>query len=123
MQEADAVISLHEDRFDRLRRIEWWDQARLDRAKVLLLGVGALGNEILKHLALLGVGSVFIADLDLVESSNLSRSVLFRDADVTRRKVDAAADAARQLYPGLRVGTYHGDVVFGLGLGVYRWAD
>jgi molybdopterin/thiamine biosynthesis adenylyltransferase len=118
-----SPVSVAEDRFDRLRRIEWWDAARLARSKVLVIGMGALGNEILKHLALMGVAHVFIVDLDTVEPSNLSRSVLFRDTDVGRSKVEAAAEVARELYPDMNVGWYHGDAVYGLGLGVYRWAD
>ena len=63
MAEA-AVLSMEDDRFDRLRRISWWNQDRLHGAKVLVIGAGALGNEILKNLALMGVGSVFIADCE-----------------------------------------------------------
>src|SRR5262249_39451081 len=79
------------DRFARFRLISWWEQERLTRARVLVLGVGALGNEILKNLALLGIGRVFLADLDRVEDANLSRSVLFREEDRGRPKVEAAA--------------------------------
>src|SRR5436853_126669 len=70
-----------EDRFHRFRLISWWDQAKLANAKVLVVGAGALGNEIVKNLALLGVGNLLIADLDKIENSNLSRSVLYRASD------------------------------------------
>jgi molybdopterin/thiamine biosynthesis adenylyltransferase len=43
------------DRYDRQRRIEGWDQAALLQARVLVAGAGALGNELIKNLALLGV--------------------------------------------------------------------
>src|SRR4051794_40919290 len=117
------TISLIEDRFDRLRRIDWWDQEKLVSARILVIGAGALGNEILKNLALLGIGNVFIADLDRIEASNLSRSVLFRDEDVGRTKASVAADAVRGIYPEIRVSHFTGDAIFDLGLGVFRWAD
>lgn len=112
-----------EDRFARFRLISWWDQDRLARARVLVIGAGALGNEILKNLALLGVGNVFVADLDRVANSNLSRSVLFRGDDRGRPKVEAAAQRARDLYPGQHIRPFFGNVVYDLGLGVFRWAD
>ena len=101
----------------------WWDQERLARAKVLLIGAGALGNEILKNLALLGAGNVFVADLDVVETSNLSRSVLFRPEDCGQPKANVIARRVAEIYPGIRVRPFFGNIVHDLGLGVYRWAD
>lgn len=112
-----------EDRFARFRLISWWDQERLARARVVLIGVGAIGNEVLKNLALLGVGQVFLADLDRVANSNLSRSILFRGSDCGRPKVEAAAERAREIYPEMRLRPFHGNIVYDLGLGVFRWAD
>jgi adenylyltransferase/sulfurtransferase len=112
-----------EDRFDRLRRIEWWNQDCVARSRVLVVGAGALGNEILKNLALIGVGHIFVADLDTVEESNLSRSVLFRQPDAGRPKAEVAARGVHDIYPGARVGWCQSDVIYELGLGVYRWAD
>ncbi len=111
------------ERFARLELISWWDQQRLAAAKVVVVGAGALGNEILKNLALLGVGRVFLIDFDQVESSNLSRSVLFRPEDCGKRKVDVAARRAVEIYPDLRVRPFHGNVVYDVGLGLFRWAD
>jgi adenylyltransferase/sulfurtransferase len=112
-----------EGRFARFELIGWWDQSRLSRARVLVIGAGALGNEIVKNLALLGIGNVFVADRDLVENSNLSRSILFRQADCGRPKAEVAAARAREIYPEIRIQPFHGNVVYDLGLGVYRWAD
>lgn len=112
-----------DDRFARFRLIGWWDQERLAAAKVLVIGAGALGNEILKDLALLGVGRVFVADRDRVENSNLSRSILFRERDCGRPKAEVAAERAVEVYPGMRVRPFTGNVVYDLGQGVYRWAD
>lgn len=112
-----------EDRFSRFALISWWSQERLAKAKVLLIGVGALGNEILKNLALLGVGKVFVADLDTVAHSNLSRSILFRGEDCGLPKVQVARQRALDIYPEMRAQTFHGNIVYDLGLGIYRWAD
>ncbi len=118
-----AVAGSCADRFDRFRRIAWWNQARLHDARVLVIGAGALGNENLKNLALLGVGNIFVADLDLVEESNLSRSVLFRSGDVHQPKARVAAERVGAIYPDAHVQWFHGNVIYDLGLGVFAWAD
>ncbi|MFN8857498.1 MAG: HesA/MoeB/ThiF family protein, partial [Planctomycetaceae bacterium] len=79
-------IEAEDDRFARFRLMSWWDQPRLAAARVLVIGAGALGNEILKNLALLGIGQAVVCDLDQIEQSNLSRSVLFREGDRGRAK-------------------------------------
>lgn len=122
MSEPAAALAGSE-RFDRFRRIAWWNQTRISLAKILVIGAGALGNEILKNLALLGIGNIFVADLDNIEESNLSRSVLFRPGDKGKSKAQVAAESVSAIYPGARVQWFHGDVIFGLGLGVFRWAD
>src|SRR5262249_12104288 len=71
------ILELSEGRYHRQTLIEWWDQARVAAAKVLVVGAGALGGEILKLLALVGVGRTLLWDFDRVETSNLSRGVLF----------------------------------------------
>lgn len=111
------------DRFDRFKLIGWWDQNKLRAAKVLVIGAGALGNEILKNLALLGIGNVLVVDLDKVENSNLSRSVLYRASDNGSPKSVAAARAARDIYPDQKTHALVANAVYDLGLGVYRWAD
>ena len=120
---ASPLIQAREGRFARLEAIQWWDQPRLHRAKVLVVGAGALGNEIVKNLALLGTGYVAIADMDRVELSNLSRSVLFRERDEGLSKAECAARAARDIYPGMRVKAIDGNVLADIGLGWFRWAD
>jgi len=120
---AGAPELLHEDRFQRFRLIEWWDQEKLAAAKFLVAGAGALGNEVLKNLALLGVGRVFVADMDAIETSNLSRAVLFREGDEGRPKAETAARRARELFPPLRIKAARANVVHDLGLGLFRWAD
>ena len=125
---TDDIIRLsdaeeEDGRFSRFELIGWWDQDRLKNARVVVIGAGALGNELLKNLALLGVGHVFIADLDTIENSNLSRSVLYREADCGRMKAEVAAERARDIYPEMKTQAFCGNIVYDLGLGIYRWAD
>jgi adenylyltransferase/sulfurtransferase len=129
MADAPLHISIEEtsadkdDRFHRFKLISWWDQDRLRNAKVLVIGAGALGNELLKNLALLGIGHVIVADMDQIENSNLSRSVLYRAKDNGQLKATAAARAAKEIYPDQKIHAFNGNVVYDLGLGVFRWAD
>jgi len=111
------------DRFDRQRRVAGWDQARLERAHVLVAGAGAIGNEAAKLLALLGIGRITIVDMDRIEHSNLARTVLFREDDVGRPKAEVAAERVRELAPGARVEAIAGDVERDIGLGRVREAD
>ncbi len=112
-----------EDRFQRFSLIGWWDQKRIHDAKVLVIGAGALGNEIIKNLALLGFGHLFIADLDNIENSNLSRSVLYRAKDNGTSKAMVAARGAKDIFPDMKVNYFHGNIIYDLGTGIYNWAD
>lgn len=119
-----TVMTLARDeRFARFERVEWWQQDRLRDARVLVAGAGALGNEVIKNLALLGAGNVVIADMDTIEVSNLTRSPLFRESDAGAFKADCAARAARELYPSINVRAMTVDITADLGLGWIRWAD
>ena len=123
--EADdgPMIIDETDRYGRLRLIPWWRQDRLSRARVLVVGAGALGNEVLKNLALIGVGTVIVIDLDEVEPSNLSRSVLFRLADGGQSKAKVAAARAAEINPEVTFHPIHGDVITDLGLGLFADVD
>lgn len=121
--DLDAADNQSTDRFDRFRLIGWWDQKKLANAKILVVGAGALGNEIVKNLALLGVGHILIADLDRIENSNLSRSILYRAADNGAFKAEVAARSAKEIYPDIKAHAFVGNAVYDLGVGVFRWAD
>src|SRR5438552_9654982 len=71
-------------------------QARLARARVLLIGCGALGSHIADQLVRAGVGFLRIADRDMVELTNLQRQVLFDEEDVANELPKAIA-ATRKL--------------------------
>lgn len=112
-----------EDRYSRLRLITWWEQEKIAAARVLVVGAGALGNEILKNLALLGFRNVVIVDLDAVDVTNLSRSVLFTEADIGVPKATAAASAMRRISPGISVLPLTANILSQVGLGLFDWAD
>lgn len=110
-------------RYHRQELISWWDQNRLAQARVLVVGAGALGNELIKNLALLGVGTILVIDIDQIENSNLSRCVMFRDTDEGEPKAEVVARAAAELNPQVRVIPFVGDVRARLGLGVFAEVD
>jgi molybdopterin/thiamine biosynthesis adenylyltransferase len=111
------------DRFHRQRLIGGWDQDRLDRATVVVMGVGALGNEVAKNLALAGVGRLILCDPDTVSVSNLSRTVLLGADDLGRPKAEAAAHALHRLNPGTLTDPRTADLSTGVGLGELADAD
>jgi molybdopterin/thiamine biosynthesis adenylyltransferase len=112
-----------QDRFSRLRLISWWDQDKIARCRLLVIGAGALGNEILKNAALLGFTQVIVVDMDRIEESNLSRAVMFRAEDVGQFKSEAAARAYRSLAPDARIHPLSANVMHGCGLGLFEWSD
>lgn len=105
------------DRFARARLIPDWDPDQLATSTAVIAGVGALGNEVAKNLALAGVGRLILSDPDTVSGSNLSRTVLFRVSDVGRAKPIAAATALGALAPDTEVVTRVAGLVSGVGLG------
>lgn len=112
-----------EDRYSRLRLIPWWDQEKIQNAKIMVVGAGALGNELVKNLTLLGIGNILILDMDSIENSNLTRSVLFRRNDVGRYKAEIAAERAREINPDVNAVGIVANIIDDVGLGVFRRMD
>ena len=83
-----------ESPYHRQELITWWDQKALLSSKVLVVGAGALGNEIVKNLALVGVGNITIVDMDIIEHTNLARCVFFRRDDELKLKAEVLAREA-----------------------------
>jgi molybdopterin/thiamine biosynthesis adenylyltransferase len=111
------------DRYHRQSLITWWDQDHLARASILVVGAGALGNELVKNLALMGVGRIIVVDMDRVENSNLARCVFFRSEDEGRPKAAALAQRAAELNPEIEIIAVSGDVRLSIGLGVFAEVD
>jgi molybdopterin/thiamine biosynthesis adenylyltransferase len=120
---ADEGESSRSDRFARQRIIPGWDQGRLAAATIVVVGVGALGNEVAKNLALAGVGRLVLCDPDVVSVSNLSRTVLFSETDVGKPKATVAAAALLRFTPSIRTEPRVADLVGGVGLGELADAD
>jgi molybdopterin/thiamine biosynthesis adenylyltransferase len=93
-----------DDRQDRTRRFFGGrGLARIQRSRVLVIGVGAVGNEVAKNLALVGVRRLTLVDADTVELSNLNRCIFFRESDVGRKKVHVARRALRAAAPAIEI--------------------
>jgi molybdopterin/thiamine biosynthesis adenylyltransferase len=92
--------------FARQQLIEGWDQNTLNTACIMIVGVGALGCEIAKDFALMGIGKLILVDLDTIETSNLSRQMLFRSGDEGRPKAEVAAERIKEMNPYLKVDYY-----------------
>ena len=96
-----AIKKVDEDRFDRQKRVDGWNQEAVSASKVLVVGAGALGNEVVKLLVQLGVGEIAAVDYDKIVKANLNRCVFFDDgsAEKGELKVEALAREAAKLGP------------------------
>lgn len=105
--------------------LSWFRQERLKQANVMVVGCGALGNEVLKNLALFGVEHLVVVDFDTIEPSNLTRSILFSraDAETRRHKATVAAERLRDINPAIHVLPLVGDICHDVGLGLLRRMD
>jgi len=89
-----------------LREVGGPGQNKLKQAKVLVAGAGGLGAPVLLYLAAAGVGTIGIVDDDTVSLANLQRQVIFKTADIGKRKVGVAAQALSALNPNIAVSAH-----------------
>ena len=99
------IDSIDSDIFDRQKRIAGWDQKKISDATVMVIGVGATGNEVVKNLILTGVGKLILIDYDFINISNLNRCVLFNSQSAQNKdyKVDVVKNACEELNPNTEV--------------------
>ena len=82
-------------------------QSKINNANVLLAGAGALGNEVAKNLAMLGVRNLTIVDYDKVELSNISRMIFFESKDLGKFKAESLAKNLSNKYPYIRANFFN----------------
>ena len=87
-----SVAGLGEANFEKLRT-----------CKVLVVGAGGIGCELLKNLVLVGCEKLTVVDLDTIDVSNLNRQFLFRPWHIKKHKAETAAEAAREMNPKMVV--------------------
>ena len=85
-------------------------QKRIRSATVLLAGAGAIGNEVAKNLAMLGIGRLFMVDRDIVELSNISRMIFFDRPSLGKNKAEVLARNVHRRYPIVETAAYRGNL-------------
>ncbi|XP_043936660.1 ubiquitin-like modifier-activating enzyme 1 [Protopterus annectens] len=116
LPEGDAVLDLTETKCSpttcrykgRVTVLASTFQQKLAFKKLFLVGAGAIGCELLKNFAMMGLacgegGDITVTDMDTIEKSNLNRQFLFRPWDVTKMKSETAAAAVKQMNPSIHI--------------------
>ena len=105
--------------------LSWFKKEKVKNARVLVAGAGALGNEVVKNLALFGIGHIYVVDFDRIEISNLTRSVLFREEDAYNHsyKSEIVAKRAMEINPQIKVVPIVGNLYSEVGFGLYKSVD
>ncbi|RDW75092.1 hypothetical protein BP6252_06234 [Coleophoma cylindrospora] len=79
-------------------------------ARILMVGAGGIGCELLKNLVLTGFGEIHIVDLDTIDLSNLNRQFLFRHEHIKKSKALVAKEAAHQFNPKVKLEAHHANI-------------
>lgn len=98
-------MSVDDDVFDRQKRIQGWNQEKVSNARILVVGAGALGNEVLKLLLQLGANDITVVDHDNIVKANLNRCIFFteKDAEEKALKAEVLAREAKKINPHAKV--------------------
>jgi len=82
-------------------------QSKLLESKVFMIGAGGLGSPVAYYLAAAGVGTIGIADADVVDLSNLQRQIIHNQDRIGMPKVESARETMQALNPDVKVNTYN----------------
>ncbi|KAI9836434.1 MAG: hypothetical protein M1819_001465 [Sarea resinae] len=83
---------------------------RIKQSRILMVGAGGIGCELLKNLVLTGFGEVHIVDLDTIDLSNLNRQFLFRQEHIKKSKALVAKETAGKFNPNVRLEAHHANI-------------
>ncbi|XP_023295658.2 SUMO-activating enzyme subunit 2 [Lucilia cuprina] len=86
-------------------------QEKIKSSKLLVVGAGGIGCEILKNLVLSGFPEIEIIDLDTIDLSNLNRQFLFHREHVGKSKAQVARESALQFNPDVKIKAYHDSIM------------
>ncbi|KAL2044295.1 hypothetical protein N7G274_003000 [Stereocaulon virgatum] len=84
--------------------------SRIKQARILMVGAGGIGCELLKNLVLTGFGEIHIVDLDTIDLSNLNRQFLFRQEHIKKSKALVAKESAAKFNPHIKLEAYHANI-------------
>ena len=103
-----SIKSIDDDKFERSKRMTWFDLNLVSKANVLVVGAGAIGNESCKNLILSGFKKISVVDMDYVVRSNLNRCIFFDEADVNknRKKAEVIAERLKIIEPKAKIKHY-----------------
>ncbi|KAI1364931.1 hypothetical protein F5Y08DRAFT_305405 [Xylaria arbuscula] len=82
----------------------------IKQARVLMVGAGGIGCELLKNIVLAGFSEVHIVDLDTIDLSNLNRQFLFRHEHIKKSKAEIAKEAAQRFNPNSKIVAHHANI-------------
>jgi ubiquitin-like 1-activating enzyme E1 B len=83
---------------------------KMKKSRVLMVGAGGIGCELLKNLVLMGFGEIHVVDLDTIDLSNLNRQFLFRHEHIKKPKAFIAKESAGKFNPNVNIEAYHANI-------------